>query len=73
MRAHSNSRTKHCRGVGFALIELLIVLTITVVITAMAIPVFSSIVRNLRGDGDLRVARGRSFGVWAWIPRQLCI
>jgi len=54
MRAHSNHRTERHRGVGFALIELLIVVTIAVIMTAMAIPVFSSIMRNLRGDGDLR-------------------
>jgi len=50
----SKNRRNHDRGLGFALIELLIVVTVTVVVAAMAIPMFSSIVRNLRGDGDMQ-------------------
>jgi len=54
MHAHTNRRTEHGRGAGFALIELMFVLTVSVVVAAMAIPVFSSIMRNLRGDGDIQ-------------------
>ena len=57
MRAHSNDRTEPRRGAGFSLIEVMIVLIVAVVVTAMAIPVFSSIMRNLRGDGDMQTLR----------------
>jgi len=54
MSTASHGRTEHNLRRGFSLIELMIVVTAAVIVTAMAIPVFSSIVRNLRGDGDLR-------------------
>ncbi len=43
---------------GFSLIEVLIGLAIVTILTVMAVPVLSSILRNLRADGDMRSLAG---------------
>jgi len=47
----------HRQNAGFTMIEVAIVVTISVIVAAMAIPVFSSMARNLRGDGELQSLR----------------
>jgi prepilin-type N-terminal cleavage/methylation domain-containing protein len=46
------------RNRGFSLIELMIIVTITGVLTVMAIPALTSVLRNLRGAGDLQSIAG---------------
>lgn len=60
-------RTKYCAGVGrgkmsnsrgFTMIELIIVMVILCIATAMAIPIYSNMARNLRITGDIRDLNG---------------
>jgi prepilin-type N-terminal cleavage/methylation domain-containing protein len=57
MRAHVSRRHFHKPESGFSMIELAIVVTIMLIVAAMAIPVFSSMARNLRGDGEMQSLR----------------
>jgi prepilin-type N-terminal cleavage/methylation domain-containing protein len=43
---------------GFSLVEVMMVLVMASVLSAMAIPFFNSIMRNLRADGDMRSLGG---------------
>jgi prepilin-type N-terminal cleavage/methylation domain-containing protein len=43
---------------GFSLVELMVGLIVVSVLTVMAVPVFSTILRNLRADGDMRSLHG---------------
>jgi prepilin-type N-terminal cleavage/methylation domain-containing protein len=55
---YKTKQSERGSNAGFSLIEILIVVTVIAIITAMAIPVFSSILRNLRADGDMRALAG---------------
>jgi prepilin-type N-terminal cleavage/methylation domain-containing protein len=48
----------HSHNQGFSMIELLIVVTIGTVLTVMAIPSLTSILRNMRSDGNTRQLYG---------------
>jgi prepilin-type N-terminal cleavage/methylation domain-containing protein len=58
MRALETTSVRKKRYLGFSLLEVMIVLVVVLVLAAMAIPVFSSIMRNLRADGDMRSLGG---------------
>src|SRR2546425_759614 len=48
---------EHCHR-GFSIIELMIVVVVGIILTAMAIPTFRTIQRNLRTGGDARDING---------------
>jgi prepilin-type N-terminal cleavage/methylation domain-containing protein len=57
MRTHADSTNLHASDAGFSMIELSVVVTISVIVAALAIPIFSSMARNLRGDGEMQSLR----------------
>src|SRR5262245_5742576 len=48
----------HKAAPGFSLIELLVIIAIAGILIVMTIPVFTSVTRNLRSDGDMRSLAG---------------
>jgi Tfp pilus assembly protein FimT len=57
MRARDKGKHFHKPSSGFSTLELAVVVTIIVIVAAMAIPIFSSIERNLKGDGQMQSLR----------------
>jgi Tfp pilus assembly protein FimT len=57
MRARDKGKHFHKPNRGFSTLELAVVVTIVVIVAAMAIPIFSSIEQNLKGDGQMQSLR----------------